>query len=136
MESGGDKIQVLWDEEDALNKFIIGKGCGCKGQKCDGLTCCRSCYGMCKPYTVKCKTLCNNLHNNSGTCSTCAVPDESEASDEEDEDDCNDEQNDDNGEVIPISPNAQHCGIDTDLDISDGDEQMTVSSDKLYCHQM
>ena len=61
--------------------------------------------------------------------SKCAEPDESEASDEEDEYGCNDVQNGDNGEVIPIAPNAQHNEIDTDSDKSDGDEQMTVSSD-------
>ena len=64
------------------------------------------------------------------------MPDESETSDEEDEDCCNDVQNDNNGEVIPIAPNAQHSGIGNDSDMNDGDEQMTVSIDLLYCHQM
>ena len=102
VKNGGDKVQALWDEGGALNKFTIGKGCGCKAQKCAGLTtCCRSCYRMCTTCTVKCKckTLCNNPHNNGETCHKCTVPDESEASDEEYQDGCNDVQNDDNGEV-------------------------------------
>ena len=49
----GDKIQALWDEEVALNKFTIGMGYGCKAQKCDGLTTC--CRRMCTPRNVKCK---------------------------------------------------------------------------------
>lgn len=40
-----------------------------------------------------------------------------------------DGQNDDNGEVIPVVLPAQHNGIDTDSDISDGEEQMSVSND-------
>ena len=49
-------IQALWDEGVALNKFTIGKGCGCKAQKCDGLTtCCKNYYKMCTPCIVKCK---------------------------------------------------------------------------------
>ena len=31
-----EKLLVLWDEEEALNKFTIGKGSGCKAKKCDG----------------------------------------------------------------------------------------------------
>ena len=79
-----------------------GKGCGCKAQKCDGSTTgCRSCYRMCKPCTVKCncKALCNNPHNNGGTCPKCAVQEESETSDEEGEGAGNDRQTV-SGEVI------------------------------------
>ena len=128
----GGEIQVLWDEEEEIKKVTSGKGCGCKAQKCDGSTTgCRSCYRMCKPCSIKCKckTLCNNPHNNGGTCSKCAVAEESETSDEEDEGAGNNAQNEDNGEVIPIVPSAQHDGIDTDSDMSDVEEQMTVSSD-------
>ena len=57
------------------------------------------------------------------------MQEESESSDEEDEGARNDEQNDDNGEIIPVVPPAQHDGIDTDSDMGDGEEQMTVSND-------
>ena len=71
----------------------------------------------------KCKTLYNNPHNNGGTCPKCAVQEENETSDEEDE---GAGQND---EVIPVVPPTQHDGIDTDSDMSDGEEQVSVSND-------
>ena len=117
----GDKIQVLWDEEETIKRVVVGKGCGCKSKKCDGSTAgCRSCYRMCKPCSVKCecKGLCNNPHNNGGKCPKCAVVEESESSDEED----NTNENNDNSEVIPQVPPDQHGEIDTDSDMSDDDE--------------
>ena len=56
------------------------------------------------------------------------MQEESDTSDEEDEDAGNDRQNV-SGEVIPIVPPAQHHAIDTDLDMSDGKEQTSVSND-------
>ena len=34
----GDKIVVVWDEEEVISRVTTGKGCGCKSQKCDGST--------------------------------------------------------------------------------------------------
>ena len=86
---------------------------------------------MCKPCTLKCKckTLCNNPHNNGGTCPKCALPGECETTDDEDGDPGNDGQNDGYGEVVPIVPPSQCDVVETDTDLSDLDEQMTASSD-------
>ena len=51
------------------------------------------------------------------------MQEENETSDEEDE---GAGQND---EVIPVVPPAQHDGIDTDSDMSEGEEQVSVSND-------
>ena len=40
-----NQIQIVWDEEEAMDKVRANKGCGCKGAKCDGSrNGCRSCY--------------------------------------------------------------------------------------------
>ena len=70
------KIQIVWENEDFVNKHCTSsKGCGCKGG-CDGSKAgCKNCYRMCKPCTPKCKCKinCKNPHNNGGKCDKCRV---------------------------------------------------------------
>ena len=58
-----NQLQVVWDEEEVMDKVKSNKGCGCKGAKCDGSRAgCQNCYQMCRPCTMKCKCKlkCNN----------------------------------------------------------------------------
>ena len=44
-----DNIQIIWDEDKVIQSMVSGKGCGCKGIKCDGTTAgCLNCYKSCK----------------------------------------------------------------------------------------
>ena len=123
----GDKIQILWDEDEMIARVTARKGCGCKAQKCDGSTAgCRSCYRMCQACTIKCKCkmLCNNPHNNARTCPKCAVEQEGELDRSDDENTGNDgSPDDDNGDAIPIVPPSQHDEVDTDSEVSDSDSE-------------
>ena len=70
-----ENIQIIWENEELVNKHCTSKRCGCKGG-CDGSKAgCKNCYRMCKPCTPKCKCKinCNNPHNNGGTCDKCKV---------------------------------------------------------------
>ena len=71
---------------------------------------------MCKPCTVKCKckSLCNNSHNNGGTRSKCALEQQDSTSNEEDHD-----KDEENVEEILLVPAVQHDDIDTGSDASD-----------------
>ena len=100
------EVQVVWDTEEVMEKLKCSKGCGCKAMKCDGSRVgCRSCFMMCRPCNAKCKckAMCNNPHNNGGTCPKCVE------SEEEADESCTEEREDDH----------QHF----DTDSSDEDEQ-------------
>ena len=114
-----NQLQVVWDEEEVMDKVKSNKGCGCKGAKCDGSRAgCRNCYQMCRPCTMKCKCKlkCNNPHNNGGTCPRCAPAEQSDDSD----DDRNSDKEDD--EMLPIVE-RQRENIDTDSESDNDDEQ-------------
>ena len=66
-----NQIQIVWDEQEVMDKVKANKGCRCKSAKRDGSTAgCRNCHHMCRPCTIKCKCKlkCNNPHNTGGTC--------------------------------------------------------------------
>ena len=113
-----DRIEILWDDQEMIEKVTGTSGCGCKGARCDGTTAgCRNCYKMCKPYTIKCKckAQCNNPHNNGGKCPRCSTPmgdSESEDSDQEDETQTNEK------ESLPVVPpcNEDHFESESDSD--------------------
>ena len=110
-----NRIQIVWDEEEVMDKVKANKGCGCKSAKCDGSTAgCRNCYQMCRPCTMKCKCKLkyNNLHNNGGTCPCCAPARQS------DDGDNSDMKND---ELLPVVE-TQRETINTDSE-TDGDDE-------------
>ena len=110
-----NQIQIVWDEEEVMDKVKANKGCGCKSAKCDGSTVgCRNCYQMCRPCTMKCKCKlkCNNPHNNGGTCPRCAPAGQSDDSDNSDME---------NDELLPIVE-SQRETINTDSE-TDGDDE-------------
>ena len=85
-----DKIEIVWEDSEIMEKVKGTKTCGCKGAKCDGTTSgCRNCYKMCKPCTLKCKckAQCRNLHNNGGKCPRCAPSADIDSDDNSDHED-------------------------------------------------
>ena len=113
-----NKIEIIWDEEEIILSMVSGKGCGCKGIKCDGSTAgCLHCFKSCKPCTLKCRKMrCKNPHNNGGKCKKCNVvedsDEESEASDSEQ-----------SVPVISVS-NDRLDAIDTDSDDMQSDNEV------------
>lgn len=106
-----NQINVVWDEDEVMDRYKANKGCGCRSAKCDGSVAgCSNCYQMCRPCTMKCKCklACRNPHNNGGSCPRCALDEHSEDSD-----------SDDDG-MLPILQEL-HDSLDTDSDDSDGE---------------
>ena len=111
-----DKVEVVWDDTEMIERVTGTKGCGCKGAKCDGTTAgCMNCYKMCKACTIKCKckSQCRNPHNNGGTCPRCAPADDNHSDDNSDQED---EQNDNEVPIIPPSHSEQQFDTDSDSD--------------------
>ena len=91
----GDSYHIVWDEqfeeeEKKLNKkrqLPISK-CSCTtGCKVDGQGC-KNCCKACKACNNKCacKGVCQNPHNNGGTCSKCCLNEELDLEEANDED--------------------------------------------------
>ena len=111
-----DNIQIIWDEDKVIQSMVLGKGCGCKGIKCDGTTAgCLNCYKSC---TMKCKCnmRCYNPHNNGGKCKKC----DTTAEESEEESEVSD--NEESEEAVPvINPNNDGNETDTDSDDAESD---------------
>jgi hypothetical protein len=76
----GEKITIKWEENMtevrkklAYKKPPLLNKCSCKNCSVTGRGC-TQCAKACKPCTSKCKCkgLCNNPHNNGGTCYKCS----------------------------------------------------------------
>ena len=112
-------IQIIWDEEQVIQSMVSGKGCGCKGIKCDGSTAgCLNCFRSCKPCSMKCKCKmrCNNPHNNGGKCKKCET-----MAAEESEDDSEQSDNEQSEDTVPVisSTSDRNDNINTDTDSDD-----------------
>ena len=137
------KIQIVWENEDYVNKHCTSKGCGCKGG-CDGSKAgCKNCYRMCKPCTpkCKCKTNCKNPHNNGGKCDKCKVVNtvmtatNSEPSnidsDDNKETNNNDENSDSNHDDDGDSECEEECNDTTEQDDAMLPTQLAMLNDRV-----
>ena len=140
-EQDTQQIKVKWEEDIASIKKTLSyqkprltvQKCTCKHCSDSGRGKCRSCWAKCKAcnYNCSCKALCDNPHNNGGSCAKCTHEVSNEASDLS----STHVQNYDESDLQePIPPDEEDDSEDEDEaeDINDNSDFNTYFKDNGY----